>query len=88
MTESGANFEETPVVGGFIGAAVKNYFDTVYSEAVQNLADDTRGSINLRNDINQFIKNPDAIAQFKENMLSQMVLVNSAMLALMRKTFL
>lgn len=73
MTESGANFEETPVVGGFIGAAVKNDFDTVYSEAVQNLADDTRGSINLRNDINQFIKNPDAIAQFKENMLSQIM---------------
>lgn len=70
VTESGDNFEETPVIGGFTRATASNDFDDVFEEAVSNLDDLTNGAINFRENLYQFIQNPDAISAFKDNLLS------------------
>lgn len=68
ITESGADFEDTHVVGGFTSAASKNDFDQYFAEATQSLSDVAHG-MDIKNDINAFIKNEDAVAQFKDDLL-------------------
>lgn len=70
ITESGANFEETPIVGGFRGINAGNDFDSTFAEACDDLYNASNGGIDFKNNINAFIKNEDAIAQFKEELLS------------------
>ena len=57
ITESGANFEETPIVGGFRGIDAGNDFDSVFAEACDDLYNASNGGIDFKNNINAFIKN-------------------------------
>lgn len=71
--ESTGEFVETPVIGGFSQAAQAQSFDTMFSEAADELSRSSNNGIKIREDINDFIKNPDAIESFKENLLSGIV---------------
>lgn len=65
ITESGSDFKATPTVGGFRNALDKNDFDAIFSEACDDL-----GTVDLKEDINTFIKNPTMIEAFKDTLLS------------------
>ena len=66
VTESGKDFEETSTIGGFCLNSNVNDFDSVYSEAADSIA----SAVDVRKDINQFLKSEELISTFKENMLS------------------
>lgn len=65
ITESGSNFEATPTVGGFRNALDKNDFEAIFSEACDDL-----GTVDFKEDINTFIKNPTMVEAFKDTLLS------------------
>ena len=65
ITESGSNFEATPTVGGFRNALDKNDFESIFSEACDDL-----GTVDFKEDINTFIKNPTMVEAFKDTLLS------------------
>ncbi len=67
LTESGKDFQETSTVGGFTLGNKKNDFDSIYAEAANNLQ---AQGIDLKSDINTFIKDEALVESFKEDLLS------------------
>lgn len=75
FTESdrkGEEFEPTPVIGGFSAASTNTNFDKYFESACENLSASTSniGGMDIKSDINDFLKNEEAQAQFKEDLLS------------------
>ena len=69
LTESSSDFVATETVGGFNSGAHKNTFDDIFTEAYDNLM---ANSIDLMVDINQLIKNKNALASFKDSLLGEL----------------
>lgn len=63
------NFEETATVGGFSMNQDANTFDAVYSEACESVSN----AVDMRKDVNQFIKLPEVQKAFKDTLLSGFV---------------
>lgn len=63
------DFEETATIGGFSLNQNANTFDSVYSEACEAIGD----AVDIRSDINAFIKSPEIQSTFKDVMLSGFV---------------
>ena len=63
------NFEETATVGGFSMNQDANTFDSVYSEACESVSN----AVDMRKDVNQFIKLPEVQKAFKDTLLSGFV---------------
>lgn len=63
------NFEETATVGGFSMNQDANTFDSVYSEACESVSN----VVDMRKDVNQFIKLPEVQKAFKDTLLSGFV---------------
>lgn len=73
FTESekkGEEFKPTPTIGGFVAASTESNFDKFFESAVDNLKASTSGGMDIRSDINDFIKNQSAQQQFKEDLLA------------------
>lgn len=73
ITESARNgekFEETPLIGGFVSGESKRDFDCYFEKAADSLDNSVRGGMDIKTDINSFIKSDEAIAAFKEDLLS------------------
>ena len=63
------NFEETVTIGGFSMNQDANTFDAVYSEACESVSN----AVDMRKDVNQFIKLPEVQKAFKDTLLSGFV---------------
>lgn len=63
------NFEETATIGGFSMNQDANTFDAVYSEACESVSN----AVDMRKDVNQFIKLPEVQKAFKDTLLSGFV---------------
>lgn len=73
ITENGADFEETELIGGFSAASNAQTFDDYFESAAHELTMSTRGGMDIKSDINAFLKNPAAIEQFKTDLLQGIV---------------
>lgn len=72
-SERSGPFEATPVIGGFTYAEKAKDFDTCFEEAAKNLMNaPTMGGIgiDIKTDLNDFIKSSEAKESFKEDLLS------------------
>ncbi len=69
LTESTKDFQETSTVGGFNNGATKNSFDSIFTEAYNNLMGK---GIDLMMDVNQLVRNKALLASFKDQMLGEL----------------
>lgn len=76
ITESSKDFQETATVGGFNNGSSKNTFDSIFTEAYNNM--NAKG-IDVMRDINQLISNKSKLSAFKEALLSELFSENAAM---------
>ena len=71
LTESSKDFQETTTVGGFNNGTVKNDFDSIFTEAYNNLMGK---GVDIMLDVNNFIRNKAILGSLKEQMLGELKL--------------
>lgn len=76
ITESSNDFQETETIGGFRNGDKKNSFDSIFTEAYNNMA--AKG-IDVMRDINSLINNKAKMQAFKDSLLSELYQENVAM---------
>ena len=69
LTESTKDFQETSTVGGFNNGASKNSFDTIFTEAYNNLMGK---GVDLMLDVNNLVRNKAILGSFKDQMLGEL----------------
>ena len=76
ITESSANFKETDTIGGFMNGSSKNSFDSIFTEAYNNMM---AAGVDVMRDINDLIKNTSKMQSYKEALLSELYQENASM---------
>ena len=69
LTESTKDFQETSTVGGFSNGASKNSFDSIFTEAYNNLMGK---GVDLLLDVNNLVRNKAIMSTFKDQMLGEL----------------
>ena len=69
LTESTKDFQETSTVGGFSNGASKNSFDSIFTEAYNNLMGK---GVDLMLDVNNLIRNKAIMSTFKDQLLGEL----------------
>ena len=65
--ENASEFTETATVGSFADANVQNSFDAIYEKTYNDFIN---GTIDIRTDIGNMVKNPTIMSKFKDSLLS------------------
>ena len=69
LTESTKDFQETSTVGGFSNGSARNSFDSIFTEAYNNLMGK---GVDLMLDVNNLIRNKAIMSTFKDQMLGEL----------------
>lgn len=69
LTESATDFKETTTVGGFANGASKNSFDSIFTEAYNNMM---QKNLDLMVDVNELIRNKKLLGMFKDSLIGEL----------------